>query len=45
MVLLSVHRRAPGKMDIELAVSSTHAINYYKNVNNVVSDAITQNSI
>lgn len=45
MVLLSPCRSATGKTDIGRPTSLTHAIDYYKNVNNVVSDPITQNSI
>lgn len=36
---------AAGKMDMEWVISSAHAVNYYKNVNNMVSDPITQNSV
>lgn len=43
IVLVSVCRSAAGKRNTEH--SSTHAIDYYKNINNVVSDPITQNSI
>lgn len=45
MVLLSICRSTAGKTETECAISSTHAIDYSKNVNNVVSDIITQNSI
>lgn len=36
---------AAGRMDTGRVISSTHATDYYTNVNNVVSEPITQNSI
>lgn len=45
MVLLSICRSVAEKTGTKCTISSTHAIDYYKNVNNVVSDTITQNSI